>query len=256
MPRLEPPDFTATLEEARAERTRAEIELKQLCTEVTAENLFPAVFAHLVLAPAGAANEITHAAVPIKIELLAYQLIPFFGALKDQRIDAFHISRALDALEVLSAARQRESMFAKLQQSRSSSDPDSRALDDLVWSVRLDAETVRGSAYPEQIAREVRETLGRFDGWFDTNVGISPSRAAAALIAIVSAHEAKATSWIPQLIEASKSMREGFVEARSRKAKLTNEDHIFRGTFRRASHASSFGYSTRLAKHREGHCKG
>ena len=74
-----------------------------------------------MLAPAGAANEITHAAVPIKIELLAYQLIPFFGALKDQRIDAFHISRALGALEMLSAARQRESMFAKLQQSRSSS---------------------------------------------------------------------------------------------------------------------------------------
>jgi hypothetical protein len=87
-------------------------------------------------------------------------------------------------------------MFAKLHHTRTS-DPRTRKLDDFAWSVRLDAETVRGSAYPEQIAREIRETLGRFDDWFDAHVGISPSRAAAALLAIVSAHEAKGTSWFP-----------------------------------------------------------
>jgi hypothetical protein len=61
-------------------------------------------------------------------------------------LDAIHISRALDALDKLFAARQRESMFAKLHRSRCSA-PDIRELDDLVWAVRLDAETVRGSAY-------------------------------------------------------------------------------------------------------------
>jgi hypothetical protein len=175
MSRLEPPDFTAMLEQTRAARTRAELDLKQLCTEVNAEHLFAAVFAHLVLAPAGGANEITHAAVPIKIEVLAYHLIPFFGSVHDKTIDAFHISRALEALDILFTARQRESMFSKLQQNRCS-DPDVRALDDLVWSVRLDAETVRGFAYPEQIAREIRETLGHFDDWFDKRIGISPGR--------------------------------------------------------------------------------
>ncbi len=241
------PDFEAALGEAKAEGTRAALELKQLCTDVSADDLFAAVFAHLVLAPDGVANEITHAAVPIKIELLAYHLIPFFSSANDQKIDAFHISRALGALDMLSAARQRESMFAKLHQSRSCH-PDSRALEDLVWSVRLDAETVRGSAYPEQIAREIRETLGRFDGWFDSHVGISASRAAAALLAIISAHEAKATSWFPELRESSKLMRERFVVARNRKRNPTSEDHVLLRRFRRASHAGSFGYSTRLAE--------
>ncbi len=235
------------LKQARADGERAALELKQLFTEVNAEHLFAAVFAHLVLAPAGAANEITHAAVPIKIELLAYHLIPSFGSTRGKTIDAFHISRALGALDMLSAARQRDGIFGKLHQGRSSN-PGARALDDLVWSVRLDAETVRGSAYPEQIAREIKETLGRFDEWFDRRVGISPSRAASALLAIISAHEAKATSWFPELIEASKSIRERFVEARNKKANLTDEDHVLRGMFRRASHAGSFGYSTRLAE--------
>lgn len=235
------------LAEARADAERAALELKQLCREVNAEHLFAAVFAHLVLAPAGVANEITHAAVPIKIELLAYHLFPSFGSTHDQPIDAFHMSRALGALDTLFAARQRESMFARLHQSRSS-EPGDRQLDGLLWSVRLDAETVRGSAYPEQIAREIKETLGRFDAWFEPRVGISPSRAASALFAIISAHEAKATSWFPELIDASKSIRKRFLEARNKKGCLTDEDRAVLGTLRKASHAESFGYSTRLAE--------
>jgi hypothetical protein len=241
-------DFERLLEEARAEGHRAALELKQLCADVNAEHLFAAVFAHLVLVPAGVANEITHSAGPIKIELLAYHLIPCFGSCAPgEPIDVFHISRALGALDTLFAARQRESMFAKLHQSRSS-DPDARHLDDLLWSVRLDAETVRGSAYPEQIAREIKATLGRFDEWFDRRVGVSPGRAASALLAIISAHEAKATSWFPELIEASKSIRECFLAARNKKARLTDEDRFVLRTFRKPSHAGSFGYSTRLAE--------
>jgi len=242
------PDFASLLAKAEADIARVVCELEELAREVNAENLFAAVFARLFLAPAGTANEITHAAVPIKVELLAFHLVPFFGKGPDRSIDAFHISRALGALDLLFGARQRASMFRKLHHTRTS-DPRTRELDDLAWSVRLDAETVRGSAYPEQIAREIRETLGRFDDWFDVHVGISPSRAVTALLAIVSAHEAKATSWFPQLVECSKSMRERFAAAhKNRKGHPTDEERLLLKMFRRGSHAASFGYSTRLAE--------
>jgi hypothetical protein len=95
------PDFASLLAEARAEGTRAARELQRLASEVNAEDLFAAVFAHLVLAPAGTADELTHGAVPIKLELLAFHLLPFFSAPGEQNIDAFHIARALDALDSL-----------------------------------------------------------------------------------------------------------------------------------------------------------
>src|ERR1700730_17916983 len=99
MSKPEKPDFGALLDQARADAARAVAELHQLATEVNTEDLFAALFAHLVLTPAGMANEITLSPVPIKVELLAFHLVPFFGQTRDSRIDAFHISRALDALD-------------------------------------------------------------------------------------------------------------------------------------------------------------
>ncbi len=236
------------LEEARAERARGMSELEELAREVNAENLFTVLFAHLVLSPAGTANELTHGAVPIKLEVLAFLLLPFFSAAGADSIDAFHISRALNALDSLLTSYQRMSMFAKLHHTQSS-DPSTRELDDLVWSIRLDAETVRGSAYPEQIAEEINKTLGHFDDWFEAHIGICPSRAVKAVLAIVWAHESKATSWSPELVESSKSMRERFAAARKNlKKDPTDEDRVFLRMFRRESHAASFGYSTRLAE--------
>ncbi len=248
MSQQKPSDFASLLEEARDEGARAAHEFEKLATEVGGENLFAAVFAHLVLTPAETANELTHGPVPIKLELLAFRLLPLFSVQGAESIDAFHISRALDALEALFMSYHRMSMFAKLHDTQSS-DSSARELDDLAWLVRLDAETVRGSAYPEQIAEEITKTLGRFDDWFEAHVGICPSRAAKALLAIVTAHESRATSWFPELAESSKSMRERFAAARrSLKGHPTDEDRVFLQMFRRRSHAGSFGYSTRLAE--------
>ena len=248
MSELKEQDFASSLAEARSQSERARCELEKLAAEINSENSFSATFAHLMLSPAGVANELTHGAVPIKLEMLGFHLLPFLGSPGAERIDAYHISRALDALDSLFVASQRANMFAKLHHTRTS-DPGARELDDLAWSVRLDAETVRGSAYPVQIAKEINETLGRFDDWFEARVGISPTRATSALLAIVSAHEAQATSWIPELLENAKSMQERFAAARkNRKKRLTDEDRVFLQMFRRGSHAGSYGYSTHLAE--------
>jgi hypothetical protein len=74
------PDFASLLAEARADGTRAARELEKLATEVNGENLFAAVFAHLVLSPAGTANELTHGAAPSSLRLLAFHLLLFFAA--------------------------------------------------------------------------------------------------------------------------------------------------------------------------------
>jgi hypothetical protein len=108
------PDFAHLLAEARAEHARAARELEKLTTEVSGENLFAAVFAHLVLSPAGTANELTHGAVPIKLELLAFHLLLFFSAPGARSIDAFHISRALDALDLLFASYQRAKIVREI----------------------------------------------------------------------------------------------------------------------------------------------
>jgi|HubBroStandDraft_1064217.scaffolds.fasta_scaffold100422_2 hypothetical protein len=71
----------------------------------------------------------------------------------------------------------------------------------------------------------------------------------ASLLDIVSAHDSKATSWFPELAESSKSMRERFAAARrNRRGHLTDENRRFLRIFKRATHAGSFGYSTRLAE--------
>jgi hypothetical protein len=71
----------------------------------------------------------------------------------------------------------------------------------------------------------------------------------ASLLDIVSAHESKVTYWFPELPESSKSMRERFAAARrNRRGHLTDENRRFLRIFKRATHAGSFGYSTRLAE--------
>ncbi|MGD0949204.1 MAG: hypothetical protein ABSA52_17480 [Candidatus Binatia bacterium] len=175
-----------------------------MAQEVDSEKLFAALFAHLALSPAGTANEITHSAVPLKLELLAFHLFPFFGKRRGCDVNALHVARGLTALDGLFDSTQRANLFEKVHRSRTS-DPSTRELDDLVWFVRLQTQVVRGSAYPEQIAKEISETLGRFDRWFDTRIGISATRAVAALLVIVATAEARATSWIPDLRECGNS---------------------------------------------------
>jgi hypothetical protein len=71
----------------------------------------------------------------------------------------------------------------------------------------------------------------------------------ASLLDIVSAHESKVTYWFPELPESSRSMRERFAAARrNRRGHLTDENRRFLRIFKRATHAGSFGYSTRLAE--------
>src|SRR5262249_30470125 len=67
--------------------------------------------------------------------------------------------------------------------------------------------------------------------------------------AIVSAHEAKATSWSGELLEASGSMRESFRKARRNKNRSpSREDCVFLGRFKGANQAAFFGFSTRLTQ--------
>jgi len=101
---------------------------------------------------------------PAMIERLAEIAIPKFGVSSNKEISVFQSNEIYPLLEDI--------LNADMFSSRQSEDLPSIA-DDLKSS----SEVVRGSAFPEQTAAKIRQIQGKFDAWFEKQVGISPSRA-------------------------------------------------------------------------------
>jgi len=157
--------------------------IEELANSVDAARLFVAAIGHLASAPEGTASELTHGTVPAKVEALAYCLFPYFGASDKSNITPWQMDECLESLDQLVNMRLMGRSYAEEGRRQN------WKVDSIATLVRLQAEIVRGSAYPEQTSEEISEIQGRSDSWFARAVGISPTRAKDFLWAIIRYHE-------------------------------------------------------------------
>ena len=149
--------------------------------------------------------------MPAAIEHAAWLLYPEFG--KSTVRDGAGIQAAIDVIEAHALALNYTEMFPQMDEEESK--------DQLAMHLRLYAGIVRGSAYPQQLARRIEMLLVPFEAELAARVGIGPGRALNILKALGTAIETRI-----------KRDREEFAAAASKrvallkKRKLTADDEL------------------------------
>jgi len=194
--------------------------LEKLIESVDAVKLFVATIANTSFGPEGSISEITHGDVPAKIETLAYYAYPFFDKSQEE-ITPWHIKECIEILDKILALRLMVPRFPK-------DDHEPDPLEEIVTTVRIQAEVVRGSAFPEQTASEIISIQGHFENWFKEATRIGPTRAQAILWSIVRAQEKGINSVMPvihkQVQTAAKKWQE--IRKKSPRSRSPAEDKI------------------------------
>ena len=134
--------------------------LSTLASTYDPESLLAACFV-LMLSARGEASELTHGDVPAKLERLAYYLwsCPTPG---DKAPTTEAVASAVEAASNLLS----HTMLSQVFDPARWKDP----VEGLLLHLSIDAQVVRGSAYPEQTSEEIRQIAGRFDNWFRSNI--------------------------------------------------------------------------------------
>jgi len=235
--------FVNLAQEAREREQHAINELHALSNEVDAENLFVCLTVILSMIPIDTARESIHGAIPAKIELLAYHLLPRFGRSTNRSVTPIQIERGLQAIHSLFNARMQASAF------QTKSNEATEEIEGVIRILSIDASVIRGSAYPEQTLQEISGIQGHFEGWFKEKTGIGPCRAGQLLIAILRTEEAQANEWRAILHGSCQVMKERWKQIWKRRRKgLTREDRAFLSQFRSAKEAGLWGYAQKLTE--------
>lgn len=166
--------------------------LQSLALEVGPARLFTTVMVMLALRPQGINPDDDESPVLIKIELLAYYLIPLFGNAPKGHLTPQALDRAFSLLQTIFTTYIQAESFRAHEAEGDNLPPDNAAL---VGQLVMDTRIVRGSAYPDQTLQEILGIQGHFEEWFSSRVGIGPRRATALLQAILRAEEDFGNKW-------------------------------------------------------------
>lgn len=147
--------------------------LQGLGATVDPEALLVAMCCHLLMLPPGSYSEGEHGDVILRLELLAYHLVPSFDERHRPAPAPIDINACDAALDDLLRMRL---------------DKDRDGAPNIIGDLRSHAELVRGSAYPDQTAALITKVLGPREKWFASRCGIGPRRAVAILEGIVRRH--------------------------------------------------------------------
>jgi len=142
----------------------SEKELIGLLNKVDCESMLSVMMANLLITTAEQGAESEMGSNFALIEILAELCIPNFGKNLGAIVTPWESGLCHDLLQKCLTGR----MFSKFDKSSPNS---------LASSLHMRSEVVRGSAYPEQTRNKILQIQGRFDNWFDDNIGISPTRA-------------------------------------------------------------------------------
>jgi hypothetical protein len=183
--------------------------LQRLASDVDGGALLAAVAAHLMIVPTETYSETTHGDVILRMELLAYHLYPHFrstGCRAPTAEDVTTCDAAVDVLFSLPA------------------DIDSDGVGGIIRDIRVQAEVIRGSAFPDQLAAMIREVQGTRDAWFARRRSIGPRRAVEIVEEILRAHiDASQEMWLAASSHADANLeRYGAKPPRPRWAGVTN----------------------------------
>jgi hypothetical protein len=214
-----------------------------LAKEVDASRLLVAVYANIGFGPAEQFDDHLHGTIPVKLEILAYHLYPFFGFSDEKEISPFHTQNCTAVLDELFMAKQQHNTFSNIANGHLST------ADFLVQSLRMHTETVRGSAFPEQTAEEISAIQGSFERWFSECVGIGPIRVIELLWAVIKTIEEVYNNSRAQIREHAEFYKNQWEEAKKKPNKdRTVEDKNLLTILKNAKTAWHFGYISYLNK--------
>lgn len=227
--------FERLNKELKESALKAKGEIESLAQSVSAERLFVAVTAYMSIAPAELISEVTHGTVSAESELLAFYLFPFFGVSDVKEISPFQVNDCVRAVGDLFRAEIAKGAYP---------DPGSTATpaELLSHDVQRQARIVRGSAYHEQTAEEIKAIQGHFDSWFEAKVGISPTRALAMIQAIAEARQTAVTGFMKEAHEYAEKVRMEWRRAKKERPKRRDHgQHRMLSTFGKEQDAWDFG---------------
>ena len=182
-------------DQANAEIKQAVSQIEALAQSVDAVQLFCAVVANVAFATEGTITEASHGHVPAMVETMAYYLYPFFQTCGTANVSPAHVRECIHNLNSLVFIR-RIAGYAAAQEVGVQDDVAA-----IASFVRMHAEIVGGSAFPEQTAREIIEIQGQFSGWFSMVTHITPERAQSILWAILRRQEEALNSRLAEIRE-------------------------------------------------------
>jgi hypothetical protein len=211
--------------------------IESIAQSVDATKLFMAVAASMSFGPAEAMTEANFGIVPVKLELLAYYLYPFFGKC-NKSMTPCQTNECLKAIDTLSHSYG----WAEFYGAGHEEDPIARVVNDVQARARI----VRGSAYPEQTSREIEEIQGKFEGWFSKKLQIGPIRAVRILESIHRCMEDKFNVQLPEIKKHANEFGSEWEKANKKRGKKTKDEQLMLRTFVNKNSAQWYGYIERL----------
>jgi len=234
-------EWQYTLEETNRKIESRRIEsikkIESIAQSVDATQLFMAVAASMSFGPAEAMTEANFGPVPVKLELLAYYIYPFFGKC-DKNITPYHTNECLQALDTLLHSYG----FEEFRRGGQEEDLIARVTNDVQARARI----VRGSAYPEQTSQEIVEVQGKFEGWFSEKLQVGPIRAVRILESIHQCMEDKFNVQLPEIKKHAREFGSKWEKANEKRDKKTKEEQLMLRMFANKNSAQWYGYIERL----------
>jgi hypothetical protein len=191
-----------------------------------------AVAASISFGPEETMTEANFGTVPVKLELLAYYIYPFFGKC-NKNITPYHTNECLQSLDALL-----HSYTIGEFRTESSEDPIAVVVND----VQAEARIVRGSAYPEQTSLEIEEVQGKFEDWFSKELRVGPIRAIKILKSIHQCMENKFNIYLPEIKKHAREFGDKWEEANKKRDKKTRDEQLMLRRFANKKAAQWYGY--------------
>lgn len=214
--------------------------IKRLGEQVSAEGLFTAVVAAIAFGPSKYMQESYFGTVPVKLELLAYYLYPLFGKYSATKVTACNINECIRALDTVLSGY----MHLGYHKDNVNEEP---ALD-LSQHLEREARIIRGSAYPEQTAKEIIDIQGRFANWFENNMNLRPDRAIKIMFSIMRASEDRFNTYLERVRQHALEVQDLWITAKGKSAK-TREEHQLINLIHDKESARALGFYEELGKH-------
>ena len=175
-PPPDPPDefsLDSMLKPLQEEADSLKARIEELANQTDAEHAFLSFTLLQVMTiskAGGIIEEHEHGTIPAQIETAAFHLYPRFGLAPEVDLDAlWEITEMIpDILRLNMMIAGGESFEKGLPTN-------------VVGPSKVHAVSVRGSAWPDQTKAEILGIQGQFDDWFESKIGLSPSRALAIL---------------------------------------------------------------------------
>lgn len=152
---------------------------ERLLKEVNGPRIFAALFPYFAYIREGS-TELEHGTNFVKLEIAAHHLILSPNQI-DKEIFPEHLNYALDALRT-----EFNGFLPPLHEINNET-----KLDHITNKVALDSKIIRGSAYPFQTEEKILGIQGRFDKFFEDEVGLTPTKALELFSSILKISEEK-----------------------------------------------------------------